>query len=131
MPPEDAYGEMNKDLKALAEKWELPQSPTGLRGSAILEALEKQDEAYVKEFIQENISDDLFEEVSVEKLDRMFEEWSDEIGRFELLGAMKTGPYSARLKIRSLHAEKLYKIVYELSSIPPHRIRDVKIVETE
>ena len=41
MPPEDAYGEMNKDLKALAEKWELPQSPTGLRGSAILEALEK------------------------------------------------------------------------------------------
>ena len=131
MPPEETPGEMYKDLKALAEKWELPQSPTGLRGSAILEALKRQDDVYVREFIQGNISDDLFEEVSVEKLDRMFKEWSHEIGDFELLGAMKTGPYSAMLKIRSLHAEKLYKIVYELVSIPPHRIRDVKIVETE
>jgi hypothetical protein len=44
---------------------------------------------------------------------------------------MKTGPYSARLKIWSLHAEKLYKIVYELLPMPPHRIKDVKIVEAE
>ena len=122
---------MNQELKELADKWELPQSPTGMRGSSLLEALEKQDEAYVMEFIQKNISDEFLKDVSVEGLIHRFKEWYGVIGKFELLGAMKTGPYSARLKIRSLHAEQLYKIVYKLASIPPHRIRDVKIVETE
>ena len=50
-----------------------------------------------------------------------FRKMQEALGDFELMGAMKTGPYSARLKIRPEGSGKIVKIEFELEPEESHR----------
>lgn len=128
IPPTESAGEADDDITS---KWGLPDSNTGRRGTAILEAIDRQDNDYSRQFITENYSPEFLNNVtSEEQLDR-FKKWHEEIGRIELLGAMKTGPYSARLKIQSQETGKQFYIIYECESSPPYRIESLTIEAVE
>jgi len=104
------------------ETWGLPESVTGNRSTALLSALVSQDLQKTKTFIKENLAPEFLEEFSMEGHLRQFQRMQEEIGKFELVGAMKTGEYSVRLKVKSKSTGRIFQISLDLESSPPHKI---------
>ena len=115
----------------LNSKWELPGSNTGKRSAALLEAIYKMDKDYARKFIEMNFAPGFLKQFSMAEHISQFQRMHHEIGRLELLGAMKTGPNSARLRVRSKKSGEIFKIGLELEAQQPFRIVgiDVKMDE--
>ncbi|HZX09762.1 MAG TPA: serine hydrolase domain-containing protein [Acidobacteriota bacterium] len=109
------------------ETWGLPDSITGKRSAALLSALDSQDLEKVQKFIKENLASEFLEEFSLEGHLRQFQKMQEEIGKFELVGAMKTGDYSVRLKLKSKSTGQVFQISLDLQSEPPHKIMGISI----
>jgi CubicO group peptidase (beta-lactamase class C family) len=109
------------------EPWGLPDSITGNRSAALLSALDSQDLEISREFIKNNLAPDFLEEFSLEGHLRQFQKIQEEIGKFELVDAMKTGDYSVRLKVKSEQNGKIFQISLDLQSDPPHKIIGIGI----
>lgn len=104
------------------ETWGLPESITGKRSSALLSALDSQDLEKTKTFIKENLAPEFLEEFSLEGHLNQFQRMQEEIGKFELVGAMKTGDYSVRLKVKSKSTSQVFQVSLDLQPQPPHKI---------
>jgi len=109
------------------EPWGLPDSITGKRSAALLSALVSQEMEISREFIKNNLAPDFLEEFSLEGHLGQFQKIQEEIGKFELVGAMKTGDYSVRLKVRSISTSRVLQISLDLQSEPPHKIIGIGI----
>jgi len=123
--PEDIDSESGGD--DLNAKWGLPQSNTGKRSAALLEAINRVDQDYVKEFIKTNFSPDFLSAFSMGEHLNQFKTMHQEIGELELLDAMKTGPNSAQLKVRSTESNKIFKIMLTLEDAAPFKISGLVI----
>jgi hypothetical protein len=130
-PSVDVPGpDSSADLDA-ASRWGLPASETGLMSARLLEALDRLDESYTREFIKKNFSPKALGESPFEKQLEFFSKIQNTLGRIELLGAKKTGSYSAKLNIRSKKTGKEYSITLDLESERPNRILNLKIEENK
>jgi hypothetical protein len=109
------------------ETWGLPDSITGNRSSALLNALQSQNPEKIKEFIENLFAPDFLEEFSLEGHLDQFQKMQKEIGKFELIGAMKTGDYSVRLKVKSKSTDQVFQISLNLQSELPHKISGIGI----
>ncbi|UCE04600.1 MAG: beta-lactamase family protein, partial [bacterium] len=123
-PASSEIGEESEDLNA---KWGLPNSNTGRRSAALLEAIDRMDESYTRQFIETNFAPDFLNKFSMEEHLSQFKKVHEDIGKLELLGAMKTGPSSARLKVRSIKTGEIFKIEIELESEEPYRIVGIEL----
>jgi hypothetical protein len=97
VPP--ASPEIEHGSDDLNVKWGLPNSNTGRRSAQLLEAIDRCDQAYARQFIETSFAPDFLNEFSMEEHLSQFKKMHEDIGKLELLGAMKTGPNSARLKV--------------------------------
>jgi hypothetical protein len=104
------------------ESWSLPDSITGKRSAALLSAIDSQDSEKAQEFIKNTFASDFLEEFSLDEHFHQFQKMQQEIGKIQLVDAMKTGDYSVRLKVKSKATGKLFQISFELQSGPPHKI---------
>jgi len=109
------------------ETWGLPDSITGNRSSAFLSAINSQDLEKTQKFIKENLASEFLEEFSLEGHLDQFQKMQKEIGKFELIEAMKTGDYSVRLKVKSKSTGQVFQISLNLQSEPPHKISGIGI----
>ncbi|MFW6140220.1 MAG: serine hydrolase domain-containing protein [Acidobacteriota bacterium] len=105
-----------------AGSWGLPDSITGNRSSAFLTAVDSQGLEKAKEFIKENFASGFLKEFSLDEHLRQFKKMQEEIGNIELIGAVKTGDYSVRLKVKSRSTGRIFQISLDLESTPPHKI---------
>ena len=120
--------EGNDNLNA---KWGLPNSNTGRRSAELLEAIDRRDEAYARQFIETSFAPDFLNEFSIEEHLSQFKKMHENIGKLELLGAMKTGANSARLKVRSIEGGKVFKIELDLEANEPYRIVGLIVASDE
>lgn len=111
-------------------KWGLPNSNTGRRSAQLLEAIDRMDEPYTRQFIETSFVPDFLNKFSMDEHLSQFKKIQEDIGKLELLGAMKTGANTARLKVRSIESGRLFKIELNLEANEPHRIVGL-IVETD
>ncbi len=118
-PASSEIKEASDDLNA---KWGLPKSNTGHRSAQLLEAIDRMDQAYARQFIKNNFAPVFLNEFSMEEHLNQFKKMHEDIGKLELLGAMKTGANSACLKVRSKESEKIFKIELDLEAKTPFRI---------
>ena len=110
------------EKSATQKKWGLPNSATGNRASAILEALNRQDLDYVKVFLQENFTPAFIDHFPMEEHLSVFKNIHNNMGEIELLGAKKTGEFTAEILIQSKKSGKNMRIFFELESTEPHLI---------
>ena len=121
-----------KDIKkssSVAGKWGLPNSPTGQRSSAFLEAVNRQDLDYVQDFIEENLTPAFIGQFSMEEHISIFKELHEDMGKINLLGAKKTGEFIAELLIQSISSGQVLRIFLELEPDEPYLISGLSIKE--
>ncbi len=112
-----------------AKGWGLPDSPTGRRSEAILDALIQLDLDYVRRFIDENFTPAFVGQFSMEEHLAVFSQIHKKMGGIELLGAKKTGEFEAELLIRSQASGRQLRIFFELEAEEPHRISGISFKE--
>jgi CubicO group peptidase (beta-lactamase class C family) len=109
-------------LMALTASAQLPDSPVGRRGNAILKVLRKGPEAATAAFFEENFTPELLaEETAGERAERL----AATLGRFggiQLQGVQKTGAFSATILGTSAATGTQVEIKYSLEEEEPHRI---------
>ena len=121
-----------KDIKissSAAGKWGLPNSPTGQRSSAFLEAVNRQDLDYVRDFIENNLTPAFIGQFSIEEHLSIFKQMHADMGKISLLGAKKTGEFTAELLIKSKSSGQVLRISLELEPAEPHLISGLSIKE--
>jgi len=121
-----------KDIKKSssdAGKWGLPNSPTGQRASAFLEAVNRQDLDYVQDFIENNLTPAFIGQFSMEEHLSIFKQMHADMGKINLLGAKKTGEFTAELLIKSKSSGQVLRIFLELEPAEPYLISGLSIKE--
>jgi CubicO group peptidase (beta-lactamase class C family) len=99
--------------------WGLPDSPTGRRSSAVLDAIHRGENAFTLEFAKNNLSSIY---TNREGLVKQVRQAHQLLGDFGVIGAEKTGPSSARIKVQSKGSGKILTITLELESQAPYKI---------
>ena len=127
--PKEIKPEELKERSAIAKRWGLPNSPTGNRASAFLEAVNRQDLEYVRKFIKENLTPSFINHFSMEEHLSVFKKTHEEMGEIELLGAKRTGEFKAELLIQSKKSGRRLRIFFELEPDEPHRIAGLSLEE--
>lgn len=115
------------DVPGADKSWGLPDSITGDRSAALLNAIDSQDEKTAREFIEDYYAKNLLQKYTLEEHLNRFFQLQKEIGKIELLGAMKTGEYSVRLKVKSITSGDLFQLTFELKPDPPHKIISIGV----
>jgi hypothetical protein len=127
--PQEIKPEEIMERSSMAKRWGLPNSPTGRRASAFLEAVNRQDLDYVRKFIIENLTPAFINHFSMEEHLSVFKKTHEEMGEIELLGAKRTGEFKAELLIQSKKSGRRLRISLELEPDEPHRIAGLSIEE--
>lgn len=127
--PEEIKPEELKAESSGAGKWGIPNSPTGRRASAILEAINRQDLDYVKQFIKENLTPAFIGQFSMEEHLAVFKGIHEDMGEIELLGAKKTGEFEAEILIQSKESGRQLRISFELEAAEPNLIAGLSFKE--
>ncbi len=127
--PEEIKPEELKAESSGAEKWGIPNSPTGRRASAILEAMNRQDLDYVRQFIKENLTPAFIGQFSMEEHLAVFKGIHEDMGEIELLGAKKTGEFEAEILIQSRESGRQLRISFELEAAEPNLIAGLSFKE--
>ena len=107
--------------------WGLPNSPTGLRSRAFLDAVNRQDLDYVQDFIKKNLTPAFIGQFSMEEHLSIFKEMHKDMGEIDLLGANKIGEFTAELLIRSKSSGQRLRIFIELDPDEPYLISGLSI----
>lgn len=118
-----------KEKSSTAKRWGLPNSPTGRRASAILEAVNRQDLDYARQFIEENLTPSFVSQFSMEEHLYIFKKIHDDMGEIELLGAKKTSEFKAEILIQSKKSGRQLRIFFELEAKEPNRISGLSFKE--
>ena len=111
--------------------WGLPHSTTGQKASIILDILYKTGTEFTEEAVNKSFNRTFIKKGSLEDFLKKIQKYKAEIGEFRLLGAMKTGPFSARLKIQSKKTQKFYMVKFQLEEQTPNLISELNIEEEE
>jgi len=115
------------DVPGADKSWGLPDSITGDRSAALLNAIDSQEKKTAREFIEDYYAKNLLEKYTLEEHLSRFLKLQKEIGKIELLGAMKTGEYSVRLKVKSITSGVLFQLTFQLEPDPPHKIISIGV----
>lgn len=107
--------------------WGLPDSNTGHRSAAVLEAINRMDEAYAENFIKTNFAPEFLNAFSLEEHLNQFKRMHTSIGKLKLLDAQKTGPNAALLRVESLNSEMIFTIEIQLEDQAPWRIAGMRV----
>jgi CubicO group peptidase (beta-lactamase class C family) len=119
---------------SLAERengWGLPDSPTGRASSAFLTAISKGDPEGYRDFIQNHLEPGFRDEFPMEDHLAQFRKIREVVGDFELVGVEKTGPHSAKLRLRSKGSGEYFRVGLQLSPRPPHLIGGLTVTADE
>lgn len=114
--------EQKPTMDFLTEKWGLPDSETGRRAAAILNAFESPNEDEIFQFVKSNYATPLLNQSPVEAHVKRFKTIQKKLGKFALTGATKTGGFSAKLSVQSTENEKAFSIRFTLEPGAPYRI---------
>jgi hypothetical protein len=127
--PEEIKPEELEERSSDAESWGLPDSATGRRASAILDAINRQDLDYVKQFLKENMTPAFIDQFPMEEHLSVFNSIHKMMGEIELLGAKKTGEFNAEILVQSIKSGKQLRISFELESTEPNLIAGLSFEE--
>ncbi len=125
-PEEIKAREINQSSSG-ATNWGLPDSATGRRASAILDAINRQDLDYVQQFLKENCTPAFINHFPMEEHLSVFKQVHEMMGEIELLGAKKTGEFNAELLIQSKESGTQLRITFELEASAPNLIAGIDI----
>jgi CubicO group peptidase (beta-lactamase class C family) len=103
-------------------KWGLPDSPTGKMGSALLDAIDHEDDQFRREFIETMFTESFLEAFSLEVHLSAFNDTHQSLGEFELVGVKKKAPLQAELVLQSKESDLRIRINYHLEDKEPYRI---------
>ncbi len=118
--------EINQSSSGVSS-WGLPDSATGRRATAILEAINRQDIDHVKQFLKDNCTSAFVNHVPMEDHLSVFKQVHEMMGEIELLGAKKTGEFNAEILIQSKESGKQLRISFELEAAAPNLIAGIDI----
>jgi len=127
--PEEIKPEELAERSSGAESWGLPDSPTGQRASAILDAINRQDLDYVKQFLKENMTQEFIDQFPMEEHLSVFQSIHKMMGKIELMGAKKTGEFNAEILVQSIKNGTQLRITFELESTEPNLIAGLDFSE--
>ena len=125
--PQAIKQEVREKTSSPAGNWGLPDSPTGQRSRALLDAINRLDLDTVQDFINENLTPEFIGQFTMEEHLSVFEEIHEEMGEIELLSANKTGEFTAELLIQSKSSGQRLRIFLELASVEPYLISGLSI----
>jgi len=107
----------------LRSKWQFPDNPLGRRTSALLEALERNDEAYTRQFIHDAYAQDLCNDYPMSEHLAWFTQRSKDLERpFRAGGVVMPSPYHVEVGLRSGKTEKLFTLIVEIEQKEPYLI---------
>ncbi|MCJ7581134.1 MAG: beta-lactamase family protein [Candidatus Aminicenantes bacterium] len=127
--PEEIKPEEIKEEASASQEWGLPDSATGRRARAILEAINRQDLDYVQKFLKENCTPAFVNQFPMEEHLSVFKGVHKMMGDIELLGAKKTSEFNAEILIQSKKSGKQLRISFELEAVTPFLIAGIDISE--
>jgi len=83
----------------------------------------------VQDFIEENLSPAFIGQFSMEEHLSIFKQMHADMGKINLLGAKKTGEFTAELLIKSKSSGQVLRIFLELEPDEPYLISSLSIKE--
>ena len=108
---------------------QLPDSPTGRGGNAVIQMFKDGPDSVTTEFIQEKFSEGFLGVTSLAERQEWLSQAVERIGPLELRGVEKTGEFEALISGLSGKTGGKVKIKYEVADSPPHRISLLDIDE--
>ena len=112
---------MLSGLRVPSATAQLPDSPTGRRGNALIALLRGGGEVS-PEFVRENLADSLFAERTPDEWAAWLRDTLAQLGTVNLEGASKTGPFNVTLLGSAGATGEEVKIHYDVDEVAPHRI---------
>ena len=117
-------------LCTAAARAQLPDSPTGKRGNALIAALRGGSDATTADFFRNNFSEHYLTQHPLDERVSWLRATIDELGAFGFEGADKTGPFSATLMGSSATGRRV-EIRYAIEENEPHRITSLDLETSE
>ena len=99
---------------AVSSHAQLPDSPTGRRGNAIIAVLRGGPAAVTAAFFEDNFTPALLAEETAEERAERLAAWLERFGEIELQGVEKTAAYGATIMLRTSATGTLFEIRYAL-----------------
>lgn len=119
----------HEQKKKTRKDWGLPDSKTGRRAAALLDAIHAGTDEAAHRFVIDNLAPEFLKQIPEEEHVAILRELQSMLPDVALLGARKEGPVNARLTLGSLKLGHEVEVSYELEPDPPHRIRSMEIGE--
>ena len=113
----------------LSKKWNLPDSPSGTHCAAFVEAINRKDQKYTREFFVDHVAPSFRKAMSMDQHLSQFKWMHENIGEVELLGVRKASPTSAILTFRSKKSGKRFKTDLKFDPYEHHRIASIDVQE--
>lgn len=101
---------------------QLPDSPTGRRGNALIAAIRGGSEAIAADFFKDNFAEQYLATRSLDEWVGWLRSTVEPLGSIGLEGANKTGPFSVTLLGSASTTGQQVKIFYDIEDVAPHRI---------
>ena len=108
---------------------QLPDSPTGRGGNAVILVFKSGAGAVTADFMQEKFSEEFLAETSLDQRLQWFKDAVERIGPLQLRGVEKTGPFAATIMGQSSLTNDKIEIRYRVADNAPHRIVELTIDE--
>ena len=108
---------------------QLPDSPTGRSGNAVIQMFKDGPDSVTTEFMQEKFGEDFLAATSLAERQEWLSQAVERIGALELRGVEKTGGFEALISGLSSKTGGKVKIKYEVADSSPHRIILLEIDE--
>ena len=113
----------------LSKKWSLPDSPSGTHCAAFVEAINRKDQKYTREFFEDHVAPSFRNAMSTDQHLSQFKWMHENIGELELLGVKKISPTSALLTFRSKKSSKRFKANLKFDPNEHYRIASIDVQE--
>lgn len=108
---------------------QLPDSPTGRGGNAVIQMFKDGPDSVTADFIQEKFSEEFLAATSLAERLAWLSQAVERIGPLELRGVEKTDQFEALISGLSTKTGSKVKIQYEVADSPPHPIVLLEIDE--
>jgi len=108
---------------------QLPDSPTGRGGNAVIQMFKDGPSSVTESFMEEKFSQEFLAATSLAERQEWLSQAVDRIGPLELRGVEKTGQFEALISGLSSKTGGKVKIQYEVADSPPHPIVLLEIDE--
>jgi len=112
-------------------KWGAPNTPMGKQISAFMDALESNDRAYIKEYVNKHYAPDIVKKMGVDNIARQLKDYADEFEDLHIIGLERSNEKSATITVLSEKNKVKRTFSLVVTDVTSYLLAEISVKEEE